>query len=359
MEIRMSFSKVANDITCYKPKMRQAKRLYDVPLNFEHQKNITWQVKADGEFNFVKYSREGLTYLLNRFGRQTTGLPCLNELMSLMQKWNIVEAEMLAELYAVDENERPLTLPNLVHFLKGKYHGGPECKGKSCYGKTVAQMHNQIRLGFFDILSVNGVKSTLIYPVKFATMMGWFEDGRLMHVLPWGEPSKWESVDNAWVEKVEGEHWEGLIIRNGDTYKVKPNCDVDVAIIGVNKNNKGFDQGRATSLKMGLMNDDDNFVEIGDCAGIGETESLELFELVKSFKIGEDATTVFVQPVVVMTVEYIETYPDTRNKVFQMGQALFKELGEQTLVRLRNPHVKGYRADKKICVEDIGLNQVG
>ena len=36
----------------------------------------------------------------------------------------------------------------------------------------------------------------------------------------------------------------------------------------------------------------------------------------------------------------------------------FKEVGTQCLVRLRNPHVVKYRADKKVCVEDIGLNQV-
>jgi hypothetical protein len=75
-----------------------------------------------------------------------------------------------------------------------------------------------------------------------------------------------------------------------------------------------------------------------------------------------------VEPVVIATVEYIQTYPDTRNKVYRLegvdcvgtvcAGMRMREVGETSLVRLRNPHVKGYRADKKACIEDIGLNQV-
>jgi ATP-dependent DNA ligase len=108
--------------------------------------------------------------------------------------------------------------------------------------------------------------------------------------------------------------WEGLVIRlNGDIWKVKPNCDVDVAIIGVNKNNKGYEEGKAKSLKMALMNEEGDYVEIGDCSGIGEEESKQLFDLTKSFKIGEDGTTVFVQPIVITTVRWNENQRSWRN----------------------------------------------
>jgi hypothetical protein len=106
------------------------------------------------------------------------------------------------------------------------------------------------------------------------------------------------------------------------------------------------------------MSEDGDYVEIGDCSGIGEDDSKELFELTRSFSVGEDNATVFVEPVVIATVEYIQTYPDTRNKVYRIEKGRVREVGETTLVRLRNPHVKGYRADKKACLEDVGLNQV-
>jgi ATP-dependent DNA ligase len=337
------FEKVDIDVTCYKPKMKVAKNLKDVPINFANARNLTVQVKADGEFNYVKYQREAETFAINRFGRKTVDLPALNELVSCLATWNIVEAEFLAEMYAVDEAGKPLTLPNLIHYLKG----------------SDTSLQKRIKLGVFDLISLNGARSELIYPLKFGQMFGWFHEAKLVHVLPWSEPTEFQHVQNFWNEKVEGEKWEGLVIRlNGDTWKVKPNCDIDAAIIGINKNNKGFEQGKAKSLKMALMNEDGSFVEIGDCSGIGEEEAEQLFELVKSFKIGEDNMTVYVQPIVIATVEYIQTYPDTRNKCYVIEKGEIFEKGEQILVRLRNPHVKGYRADKKACIEDIGLNQI-
>lgn len=341
------FSKTELDITCYKPRMKQAKSLDEIPWHFNGKRNVVVQVKADGEFNYVKYQREGETYSVNRFGRKTTDLPALQQLKACLSHWNIVEAELLCELYAFDPagplKYNPLTLPKLIHYLKG----------------TDTSLQQNIKLGAFELLSVNGVKSDLIYPLKYEQMIEWFSGASLVHVLPYCEPSSMEQVQSFWDHNVEQLKWEGLVIRlNGDTWKVKPNVDIDVGIIGVNKNTKGFDEGKARSLKMALMNEDGNYVEIGDCSGVGEDESKELFELTKSFKIGEDSTTVFVAPVVIATIEYIQTYPDTRNKVYHIEAGLIREAGETTLVRLRNPHVKAYRADKKACVEDIGLNQV-
>jgi hypothetical protein len=202
-------------------------------------------------------------------------------------------------------------------------------------------------------------RARLIYPLKYEQMIEWFAGASLVHVLDFSEPTSFEQVERFWEHNVVQLKWEGLVIRlNGAIWKVKPNCDVDVAIIGVNKNNKGYEEGKAKSLKMALINEDGDYVEIGDCSGIGEDESKELFELTKNFKIGEDNTTVFVQPVVIAAVEYIQTYPDTRNKVYRIENGQVREIGETTLVRLRNPHVKGYRADKKACIKDVGLNQV-
>lgn len=337
------FNKVDMDITSFKPKMKVAKTLTEIPFNFDKmRRNITVQVKADGEFNYIKYQREGETFAVNRFGRKTVGLPALNELVAHLVNWNIVEAELLAEMYAVGEHGEPLTLPNLIHYLKG----------------SDARLHNQIKLGLFDLYSINGVKSELIYPLKFEQMQAWFENAKLVHVLEWIEPTTQQDIENFWHEKVEKQKWEGLIIRqNGETWKVKPNNDIDAVIIGINKNNKGFSEGKARSLKIALMNEDGNFVEIGDCSGIGEQEAQELYKLTE-FKIGEDNTTIFVQPFVVVTIEYIQTYPDTRNKVYAIQNGTIKEVGYQSLIRLRNPHVKAYRADKKACIEDVGLNQI-
>ncbi len=60
----------------------------------------------------------------------------------------------------------------------------------------------------------------------------------------------------------------------------------------------------------------------------------------------------------IATIEFIDTYLDTTNKVYRIEGNTIKEVGEQSLVRLKSPHVIGYRADKKAVIEDVGLNQV-
>jgi len=335
-----TFEKVAQDITCYKPKMHAAKDLKDIPLSFN--RNTTCQVKADGEFNYIKYSREGETFALNRFGRKTVDLPALKELAELMRQWNIVEAEMLGELYAVDEQGKPLTLPKLIHYLKG----------------SDTRLQKYVKIGLFELVSLNGARSELIYPLKFQAMQEWVQGGSLVHVLDWIEPQNFEALQGYWTQRVETDKWEGLVIRfNGDVWKVKPNVNLDAAIIGINKNNKGFELKKAKSLKLALMNDDGSFVEIGDCSGVGEQEAEELWGLTE-FKLAEDTNTVWVQPVVIATIEYIDTYLGTKNKCYVIDGKSIREVGEQTLVRLKSPHIIGYRADKKACLEDIGLNQV-
>ena len=292
------------------------------------------QVKADGEFNYIEYSREGETFALNRFGRKTVGLPALKELAELMRQWNIVEAEMLGEFYAVDEQGKPLTLPKLIHYLKGS--------------DTKLQQH--VKIGLFELVSLNGTRSELIYPFKFQTMQSWVQGGSLVHVLDWIEPANFEQVQEYWKSKVETDKWEGLVIRfNGDVWKVKPNVNLDAAIIGINKNNKGFELKKAKSLKLALMNDDGSFVEIGDCSGVGEQEAGELWGLTE-FKLGEDSQTVFVQPVVIATIEYIDTYLDVRivnNSTTQNGQ-----VGLEIISNSPSLESNGFRINGTI--KDIG-----
>jgi hypothetical protein len=337
----MSFQKVTEDVTCYKPKMKASKTIEELPAGIEGYRNATVQVKADGEFNYLKYSREGESFLLNRFGRKTTGLPCLEEFKQLMSRSNVVEAEILGELYGY-ENGKMLSLPNFIHYLKG----GDK------------KLHKSIKIGLFDIISINGVKCNLIAPRKFETMEMWTDGGQSVEVLEWHEASSLIQLQSLFREKVIDGGWEGLVVRfNGEVWKVKPNNGVDVAIGGVNKDNKGFELGMAKSLKMFLMNEDGSFVEIGDCSGVGEDEAKELFKLTQ-LKIGEDNKTVFVKPVVIATVEYIETYPDTVNRRFIIEGDKIKEIGVQTLVKLKSPHILKWRSDKSANIHDIGLNQI-
>lgn len=334
----VKFTKVDLDITEYKPKMKpiyvsSVQDLRAIPVAFG--KSATGQVKADGEFNLIHVD-EKQVYAINRFGRKTEDLPALKELQKLFSKNTkiINNMEFLAEMYGVDESGKPVTLPNFIHMLKG---GDPS-------------VHNRIHLGLFDIIcAVQDTKA------KFDMIERNF-NGKLVNVLPYIIPKSFEEIEQFYRIALN-EGWEGLVIRvNGDTYKAKPNCDVDAVIIGINKNTKGYEKGLAKSVRVALMRDDGNFVELGDATVPSVEEARELFALTR-VKVYETPETVFVRPIVVVQISYISLFPDTINAVRASNSLV--EIGTTMFVRMKSPRVVAYRKDKKVCISDIGINQVG
>ncbi|RLG69504.1 MAG: hypothetical protein DRO07_02210, partial [Candidatus Iainarchaeum archaeon] len=94
----------------YKPKMRVYKSLSDVAI----MPDLTVaQVKADGEFNYLRYERNGETFTLNKWGRKRMDFPALNELKEALSRQPFTEAELLVELFAM-EGDKPLKLPQFI-----------------------------------------------------------------------------------------------------------------------------------------------------------------------------------------------------------------------------------------------------
>lgn len=331
------FSKVDLDVTEFKPKMKPVYvgKLADLRAIPYAWGNTTIQCKADGEFNYIHIDQKQCV-AVNRFGRLTEGLPALRELYTrFLAKADSEQVDLLAEMYAVDENEKPLNLPTFVHYLKG----------------NDPTLHNRIRLGIFAFARETISNSKAVFKILEGL------NGKFCHVLDYIVPKNVAEVEAYWQRKVVEEGYEGLVIRiNGETYKAKPNCDIDAVIIGINKNTKGYEKGLAKSVKVALMREDGNFVELGDATVPSVAEALALFALTR-VKVGETATTVLVKPLVIVKINYISLFPDTINAV--RGAETLQQFGTMMLVRMKSPRVVGYRKDKKVCVEDIGLNQVG
>lgn len=338
----MKFTKVELDITEHKPKMKpiyvsSVKDLRAIPVAFG--KTATVQVKADGEFNFIHIDKNEC-YAINRFGRKTEDLPALRELHKLFHRHPYVQVELLAEMYGVDESGKPVSLPNFIHYLKGN--------NKS--------LHERIHLGIFDILSADGWSANALQSRKKLEIIYENFNGKLVHVLQYIIPKTQEIIETYYEDKIK-EGWEGLVIRvNGDTYKAKPNRDVDAVIIGINKNTKGYEKGLAKSIRVALMRDDGSFVELGDATVPSEAEARELFALTH-VAVKETTETLFVRPIIVVQISYISLFPDTINAVRDTETLI--EFGTTMFVRMKSPRVVGYRKDKKVCVQDIGVNQVG
>ena len=327
-----------------KPVMKLLKSIMDIKLI----PNLTVvQVKCDGEFNLLRYNKEGETYTLNRWGRKRTELPALKELQDTLAQMSFRQAEFLVELYA-KEGDTPLKLPQFIHYIKS--------------GKE--ELLNKIHIGVWDILSIDGKPVKENYLWKYDEASSWFKNCKLVSVLPYLQPRNHAEIKTFWQVFVEKLGYEGLVIRNNsDIYKLKPKGEFDAVIIGLNKES-GYgkrtlfeEKQQVPSLRLAVMNEKGDFIEVGDCAsGLNEELRKALYKLTK-FKVGEDDKCVYIKPRVVVQVEYTETYRKER-RVLRFDGEKFTQVGTTPFVSLRHPRLLRFRPDKTVNPTDLRATQI-
>jgi hypothetical protein len=336
---RVRMKEIVTDIKIdyLKPKMRTLPSFKALKIV---QGETIIQCKVDGEFTLLTFTKEG-SFTVNRWGKARTDFPALNEFHEAMLKTGLEKAELLCELYA-KEGDRPLKLPDFIHYIKS---------GDS-------ELLKKVNIGVFDLISINGQPVQQSYAWKLDEVSGWLQSCKLCHVLPNIRPATIQEVENFWNDLVEKKGYEGLVARiNDEIYKIKPISDVDAVIIAINKREL-FWSKQVTSVRLALMDDQGRFVEIGDCAsGITRDLRTSLWKLM-DFKVGEDDKCVWVKPVVICTVQYTDVFKG-RNKVYAYDdQHGYQNIGTTELVRLRHPRLIGFRGEKKVNPQDIGLNQI-
>ena len=164
-------------------------------------------------------------------------------------------------------------------------------------------------------------------------------------------------VEDFWRRYVEEGGYEGVVARSGgEIYKVKPTRDVDAVIVALNKREL-FRERKITSLKVALMDEDGNFVELSDVAS-GITHELRSFLWrLTEYRVAEDDEAVWIKPFVVCTLEYTETFKSVRRRWrFEGGQYI--NAGEVEFYSLRHPRLVGFRGDKSVNPRDLSLKQV-
>jgi len=301
--------------------------------------------KVDGEFNLLSYTKEGESYVLNKWGHRREDFLALNQFIEAMNKTNITHAELLCELYA-KEDGKPTNLPTFIHLIKGD--------------KDLSKIH----IGVWDLIKINGYAPKEPFSWRLEEVERWLKGCTHASVIPYIKPKTVEDVKAFWKSCIEEKGYEGLVIRNGDQiYKIKPCLDVDAVIIGLNKTSsygrelQYFQKGQVTSIKLALMQSDGTFIELSDCAsGITADIGTTLFKLM-DYKVGEDDTTVYVKPIVVCTIEYTETYVKSR-RILKFENGKYVEAGLVDFVSLRHPRLKRFRPDKTVNPSDLRVTQI-
>ena len=328
-----------------KPQMKTIRSLDEIKII----PNITVaQVKVDGEFNYLRYGKDGKVFTLNRWGRMRTDFPAINQLKEALDQLDITEAEFLVELYA-KEGDRPLKLPQFIHYIKSGNQADLE----------------KIHIGVWDIISLNMKKLQENYAWKYQEASMWLKNCTHAQVLPYIIPKHNIDLETFWQIYIETHGYEGLVIRqNSQIYKLKPKGELDAVIIGINKKTsygkklKLLENKQVSSLKLALMNQNGDFIEIGDVAsGINHDLRKALYQLT-DYKIAEDENTIYIKPFVIAQIEYTELFPSQNNKILKLTPQGYIETAKTNLVRLRHPRLIRFRPDKQPTPKDIGIRQI-
>jgi len=348
----MEEGKVETKIDHLKPVMKTLRSFKDIPI-IPNQTVV--MVKVDGEFTLLTYERNGQSYALNKWGHKRWDFPALNEFINLMNNTNIVKAEILCELYA-KQDDKPLKLPQFIHYIKSK---------------NPALLDN-IHIGVWDLVSIKRLVDMAIldkwsedYYWRLEEVESWLQQGRLVKVLPYLKPQyiNPQMIEAFWEKRVVSEGYEGLVARtNSNIYKVKPAGEFDAVIIGINKESGYgkrtlFEQQQVPSLRLAVMTEEGNYIEVGDCAsGLNEDLRKALWKLTEH-KVGEDKEILYVKPIVVVTVEYTETYKKER-RVLKFNGERYVELETTPFVSLRHPRLIRFRPDKTVNPQDLRPTQI-
>jgi len=265
--------------------------------------------------------------------------PWLKELKDALDKQTgINSAVVLAETYGVD-GDRMLKLPEVVHALCTDY--------------------SKIRLGVFDINSVNGKTMNNSYPWRLSEAETWFKDCTLVHILPYINPQSYRDIQEFWDKWVVSCQYAGLFARGShqDLWKLKPHFSIDCVIIGMNKRPQ-WGKEQVTCMKVALMDNDGAFIEVGDVAsGIDHQLRHYLYdEVPPKYRQWEYDTWVQITPFLIVEVEAMETFRCQKPVYTLVDTNILKQVATKDAVSLRHPRLIRFRADKHATMEDIGYN---
>lgn len=335
------------DVDYLKPTMKTLQSINELPIN-----NTIAMAKADGEFTVLEYNRKGLTFTINRYGHWRTDFPALDDAIELLKfaGERIQSAQILCELFAVDENECPVILPKFIKAVKGKN-----------------QDLSKVRLGIWDLAKINGTPVTYDFDWRLQELHRIFNKGwrdSKACVLPYEQLSSFEEAQEFWELWVNKIGYEGIVARNnGTAYKLKPINSVDAVIIALNKVDstgkptKRWKEKKVSTVRVALLDRERNFVELGDCS-IADPETQKALWQLNNFITCETPKRVYVKPMVVVEIKYTDVFEKSTNTYWKYKPTNYIRQGVIEFYKLRHPRFVRFRADKKVTFQDISVSQI-
>ena len=304
--------------------------------------------KYDGHLCFIVKDNDGV-HLLNFNGEPFERKDLIDESITLLDKEGII----VGEIFNFKENERTRSF-DLVKNLKNN--------------------DSSIKIVVFDIINYDGTSyEKSLWDEKKGLIDKLFSKGKNILSIKEIEVSSRKDIQTEFEDRVINKNQEGLIVRgfNGPIFKIKPKLTFDFVVLGYSL---GYSDNfnLLKELLFGIIIEKDEFLIVGKVGGGFTIEQrTSLLEGLQNLKVesnliepsGSKTPFTFIKPEKVIEVESVDIVNNTsdqiiKKSVIKFDKNKYSKIDNKPSVSLISPVFKGFRDDKKVEIDQVGLVQI-
>ena len=304
--------------------------------------------KYDGHLCFIVKDK-GEIYLLNFNGNPFQRQDLIDESNILLDK----EGILVGEIFNYKENQRTRSF-DLVKNLKNN--------------------DSSIKIVVFDLINFDGTSyEKSLWDEKKELINKLLSKGKNIFSIEETEVISRKDIQTELEDRVINKNQEGLIVKgfNGPTFKIKPKLTFDFVVLGYSL---GYSDNfnLLKELLFGIMIEKDEFLIVGKVGGGFTIEQrTSLLEGLKNLKVesnliepsGSKTPFTFIKPKKVIEVESVDIVNNTSDQIIKKSVIKFEKnkyskIDNKPSVSLISPVYKGFRDDKKVETDQVGLVQI-
>jgi hypothetical protein len=238
---------------------------------------------------------------------------------------------------------------------------------------ALAKSPEKLAFAAFDVLDSDTVAADASWEAKFEALEKWLGRDGAAHAVPHQKVDSRSAIAPFFNDHVSVAGAEGIVVRHesGPTYKIKPNIDLDMVVLGYSE---GFDEaaGGVRELLVGLAMSDGAFQVIGQVGnGLTQAQRVELFASLSKAHAesdylevsGKNVAFTMVPPEHVVQIRCIDILSESskgpvRKALLQWKGDWYEHAGQSSAVSLISPVFEGLRSDKSAVAADAGFTQI-
>ena len=304
--------------------------------------------KYDGHLCFIVKDKDK-TQLLNFNGESFERNELINEIDSLVNNEGII----VGEIYYNKEGERTRSF-DLVKNLKVK--------------------DSSIQIVVFDVLNYDGISyEKSLWDEKKEIISKLFSNGKNIFPIDEIEVESRKEIQTEFEDRVYNQNQEGLVVRgfNGPIFKIKPKLSFDFVVLGYSMGYSD-DFNLLKELLYGVKIEKDEYLIVGKVgSGFTIDQRTSFLEKLNILKVdsnliepsGSKTPFTFIKPQLVIEMESVDIINNTsdqkiKKSLIKFEGSSYSKVENKPSVSLISPVFKGLRDDKKVEMDQVGINQI-